>query len=156
MSPEDPPEPAVLAVRGPFSVANAAAYLRRALRLRCPVCGEHPVFLSWRRVRSLRDWLTPVEGCPRCRYRYERESGYFLLATWVVNYLAVGGLALAVWFVLATFTSVPLPVLLVLILAPMPFESLLLARHAKALWLAFDHFVDPKRKPSPRPPVGRR
>ena len=156
MGPEDPPEPIVLAVRGPFNASNAAAYLRRALRLRCPVCGEHPIFLPWRRVRSVRDWLTPLEGCPRCRYRYERESGYFLLATWVVNYLIVGGLALAVWFVLATFTDLSLPVLLALILAPMPFESLLLARHAKAFWLAFDHFVDPRRRPSPHSPVRRR
>jgi uncharacterized protein (DUF983 family) len=153
MGQKDSPEPAALAVRGPFRASNAAAYLRRALRLRCPVCGENPIFLPGRQVRSMRQWMHPLEGCPRCRYRYERESGYFLLATWVVNYLVVGGLALVVWFVLATFTNASLPVLLLLILAPMPVASLLFVRHAKALWLAFDHFVDPRPT---RPPAGRR
>lgn len=155
MDPADPSGPAALPVRGPFSAANAGAYLRRALRLRCPVCGEHPVFLSWRRVRTLKEWLTPLEGCPRCRYPYDREPGYFLLAIWAFDYAVVAGAALAAWLLLATLTDLPLPAMLLTLLVPMPAASLLFARHAKALWLAFDHFVDPKRRPSPRPP-GRR
>lgn len=146
------PEPAALPVRGPFTAGNAAAYLGRALRLRCPVCGEHPIFLPWRRVRSLREWLTPLEGCPRCRYRYDREPGYFLLATWAFNYAAVGGAALVAWFLLATFTSIPLLPMLLLLLIPMPVASLLFVRHAKSLWLGFDHFLDPFRKRTPRAP----
>jgi len=152
--PEDEP-PAALPVRGPFTAENAAAYFRRALRLRCPVCGEHPIFAPLNRVRSLRQWLTPLDGCPRCRYRYEREPGYFLLATWAFNYVAVGGAALLAWFLLATFTAIPLVPMLFLLLVPMPLASLLFARHAKAFWLAFDHFVDPKRKKSPRSPGPR-
>jgi uncharacterized protein (DUF983 family) len=152
---EAPPEPAALPVRGPFSAGNAAAYVRRALRLRCPVCGEHPIFVPWRCVRSLRDWLTPLEGCPRCRYRYDREPGYFLLATWAFDYAAVGGAALVAWFLLATFTDVALVPMLLLLLVPMPVASILVARHAKALWLALDHFLDPHRKKGPRPPVPR-
>ena len=147
--------PAALPVRGPFTAANAAAYFRRALRLRCPVCGEQPIFAPWRRVRSLRQWLTPLDGCPRCRYRYDREPGYFLLATWAFNYVAVGGAALLAWLLLSTFTAIPLVPMLFLLLVPMPLASLLFARHAKAFWLAFDHFVDPKRKKSPRPPGPR-
>jgi uncharacterized protein (DUF983 family) len=146
------PEPPSLPVRGPFSAGNAAAYLRRALRLRCPVCGEHPIFVAWRRVRSLHDWLTPLEGCPRCRYRYDREPGYFLLATWAFGYVAVGGAALVAWLLLATFTDVALVPMLLLLLVPMPVASVLVARHAKALWLALDHFLDPHRKRGPRPP----
>ena len=151
MGPIDPGEPSPLPVRGPFDAGNAAAYLRRALRLRCPVCGEHPIFLPWRRVRSLREWLTPLEGCPRCRYRYDREPGYFLLAIWAFDYAVVAGAALAAWLILATFAELPLVTLLLVLLVPMPLASLLFARHAKSLWLAFDHFVDPKRRPSPRP-----
>ncbi len=151
MSAEDPPPPAALPVRGPFSAANAAVYLGRAMRLRCPVCGEHPIFPDGRKTRSLRQWLTPLEGCPRCRYRYEREPGYFLLATWAFDYAAVGGAALVAWFLLSTLTDLPLVPMLLLLLLPMPVASVLLVRHAKALWIAFDHFVDPARKKSPRP-----
>jgi len=100
-------------------------------------------------VRSLSTWLTPLEGCGRCRYRYERESGYFLLATWAFNYLFVGGLALAGWFAIATWGRLSLAATLLLILVPMPFVSLLVVRHAKAFWLAFDHFVDPHRRRRP-------
>jgi len=151
MPPDDPSAPAALAVRGPVTPANAAAYLGRAMRLRCPVCGEHPIFPGWRRTRGLRQWLTPLEGCPRCRYRYDREPGYFLLATWVFDYAAVGGAALAAWFLLATLTDLPLVPLLLVLLLPMPVASILIARHAKAVWIAFDHFVDPARKRAPRP-----
>ena len=103
-------------------------------------------------MRSLSSWLAPVDGCERCHYRYERESGYFLLATWAFNYLFVGGLALVVWFFLATWGGLSLTATLLLILVPMPLVSLLVARHAKAFWIAFDHFVDPhrKRRPAPR------
>ena len=147
---EDGDEPVALAARGPFSAENAARYFRRAAALRCPVCGEHPIFTPARSVRSLRDWFTPLEGCPRCRYRYERESGYFLLATWAFNYLFVGGLALLAWGILSTFTSLSLVPMLLVLLLPMPVVSVLFARHAKAFWLAFDHFFDPHRRRTPR------
>lgn len=135
------------------SARKAAVYAKRALALRCPVCGESPIFVPWRDVRSLSAWLAPLDGCERCHYRYEREPGYFLLATWALNYLFVGGLALLAWFFLATWGGgFSLTAMLLLILAPMPLVSLLVARHAKAFWLAFDHFVDPhrKRRPAPR------
>lgn len=145
-------EPIPLAARGPFTAGNALSYSARALRLRCPVCGVSPLFSPARSVRSLHDWLTPLEGCPRCRYRYERESGYFLLATWAINYIFVGGLALAAWLLVAIFTGLSLTGTLLVLLVPMPLLSLLLVRHAKALWLALDHFIDPhrRRKPTPR------
>lgn len=143
------PEAIPIAARGPFTPSNAIVYFRRALRLRCPVCGVSPLFPSARSVRSLHDWLTPLEGCPRCRYRYERESGYFLLATWAINYIVVGGLALAVWLLVATLTTLSLTSTLLVLLIPMPLLSLLLVRHAKALWLALDHFIDPHRRRGP-------
>src|ERR671915_519718 len=76
-------------------VRRAARYFLRAARLRCPECGVSPVFVPLRRTRSLRDWFTPLDGCPRCGYAYERESGYFLLATWGIHYFTVTGLGLA-------------------------------------------------------------
>jgi hypothetical protein len=38
------------------------------------------------KIRSLRDYFAPLDGCPRCGYAYERETGYFLLAIWAINY----------------------------------------------------------------------
>jgi uncharacterized protein (DUF983 family) len=40
----------------------------RALRLRCPVCGQGPMF---------RSWFVRNEECPRCGWRFLREEGYF-------------------------------------------------------------------------------
>jgi uncharacterized protein (DUF983 family) len=143
--------PVRLAARGPLTAGNALLYLRRALALKCPVCGESRLFVPARSVRSLGAWLTPLPGCSLCRYAYERESGYFLLATWAVNYVFVGGLALLAWFLIANFTRLSLAATLLVLLVPMPIASLLFARHAKALWLALDHFVDPHRRRAPRP-----
>src|SRR5450432_2305320 len=76
------------------SQPKAWVYIGRALKLRCPECGISPVFVPARKVRSLYDWATPLDGCPRCGYAYLREEGYFLLATWGVNYGIVAGLGL--------------------------------------------------------------
>ena len=66
-------------------------FIRRGLRLRCPECGISPIFIPARRVRSIWDWFTPLDGCPRCGYAYDREQGYCLLATWGVHYFTVAG-----------------------------------------------------------------
>ena len=41
-----------------------AVLLRRALKLRCPRCGEGPIF---RRVLTYKEF----EACPRCEFRYD-------------------------------------------------------------------------------------
>jgi len=61
----------------------------------------------------------------------------------------VAGLALAAWFLIASFTRLTLTETLLVLLVPMPLASLLFVRHAKALWLALDHFVDPHRRRGP-------
>ena len=135
--------------REPRSLRKAVVFLARAMRLRCPVCGESVLFLPLRRVRSLSGWMTPLAGCPRCRYDYERESGYFLLATWAVGYGFTCALGLLVWVVVSEFFHLTLAQTLLTVLLPLPLFSLLFVRHAKALWLAFDHFWDPRVKPRP-------
>lgn len=41
---------------------NAWTFIGRAMRLRCPECGEHPIFVPLPKVRSLYDctwrWIT--------------------------------------------------------------------------------------------------
>ena|SRR6266545_4021782 len=126
---------------------KAWRYIRRALHLRCPECGISPIFVPLRRVRSLFDYFTPLDGCPRCGYAYEREEGYFLLAVWGVNYGIVAGLGTIVglWIQHRYHPGIWSPFWLWLL--PMPLLSFLLVRHAKSLFLAMDHYFDPHLHP---------
>ncbi len=128
-------------------VRRAWIYLRRALQLRCPECGCKPIFAPWWQTRSLRDWFTPLDGCPRCGYAYEREPGYFLLAIWAVNYGLGSILGLGIYFSLLFTVELSTPQILTAVLLPVLAFNLLFARHAKAIFLAFDHFCDPHRPP---------
>ncbi len=117
------------------------------MSLRCPECGVSPIFMPWRRTRSVDDWFRPLDGCPRCGYAYEREQGYFLLATWVVNYGVVTVMAIAIGFFILDRWHPGLWSPIWLGFLPMPLISVLIARHAKAIFLAVDHYCDPHKKP---------
>lgn len=120
--------------------------VRRAMRLRCPECGISPIFTPARKVRSLWDWFTPLDGCPRCGYAYEREDGYFLLAIWGVNYGVVAGLGLTICLVLDYFFHLSVATMIWCVIVPLMGVSFLISRHAKALYLAVDHYFDPHVK----------
>lgn len=122
------------------------SYLGRAMLLRCPVCGKSRIFLPLLRTRTLRDWFTPLDGCPRCGYPYEREPGYFLVSTWVINYGAGSILGIVIYAILETFYHLDITVLLVAVLTPIVLFNLLFARHSKALFIAVDHLCDPHEK----------
>ena len=122
-------------------------FIRRAMALRCPECGVSPIFVPWRKVRSLFDWFTPLDGCPRCGYAFEREQGYFLLSIWGLNYGLVGGIFLLVALWIQHRYNPPVRSAWWLLLLPMPVLSFLFARHAKSLFLAMDHYFDPHVKP---------
>ena len=128
------------------SGVKALRYLSRALSLRCPVCGTSPIFIPWHRLNSLKDWFTPLDGCPRCGYAYERETGYFLLSIWAVNYGVGSLLGIVLYLALETFTKLPLPELLFWVIAPVIAFNLLFARHSKSLFIALDHYFDPHEK----------
>ena len=87
--------------------------------------------------------MTPLPNCSGCGQRFERESGYFLLATWAVNYGFGAVVGLAGAFLLHGPLGLGLAPTLVIISIALPVASLLAVRPAKALWLAFDHFWDP-------------
>jgi uncharacterized protein (DUF983 family) len=136
------------------NVGTAAVYLLRALRLRCPECGASPVFCPLHRVRSWRDWSTPLDGCPRCGYAYERESGYFLMAIWGVHYFVVAGFGLVLGLALDALYHPPLGRLAWGVSAATVLFGLLFVRHAKSIYLAVDHFFDPHVR-GRRPPRRR-
>jgi uncharacterized protein (DUF983 family) len=122
-------------------------YFGRAMRLRCPECGVSPMFMPVAKTRSIWNWFTPLDGCPRCGYAYERESGYFLLSTWAFNYGVVAGLGVIVALIVDAIFHPSLTVLILSVAIPMPIFSFLFARHAKSLYLAMDHYFDPHHKP---------
>jgi uncharacterized protein (DUF983 family) len=145
MSSSQPPPPP--SAPQPVAPPRAWTFIGRALRLQCPECGRHPIFVPARKVRSLFDWFYPLDGCPQCGYAYEREQGYFLLATWAVNYGVVGGVGVTVGVLMQEFTHLSFWAIAGLLLIVMPMVSFLFARHAKALYLAMDHYFDPHLKP---------
>ena len=130
-----PPEPRTFRL--------ALNFLWRALRLKCPVCGRSPLFVPWWRTRSVMDWFTPLDGCPRCGFPIEREPGYFLFSLWVLNFGFVVSVALITYIFLEYYCDVSTPLLLIATGLPAPFVGVLIARHAKALFIALDHFIDP-------------
>lgn len=115
--------------------------------LRCPLCGISPIFPTLRTTRTLRDWFTPLDGCPRCGYPYDREPGYFLLAIWAVNYGFASLFGLGIYIAILLFApGISTPRLLIVVLVPVVLFNLFFARHAKALFIAFDHYFDPHTK----------
>jgi len=130
----------------PASGDKVARYLGRAMLLRCPVCGKSPIFPPLRSTRTLRDWFTPLDGCPRCGYPYEREPGYFLASVWIINYGLGSLLGLFLYVILEIFVHPPFRVMLTAVLFPVFLFNLLFARHSKALFIALDHFYDPHER----------
>lgn len=101
------------------------------------------MFIPWYRVRCLRDWFTPLDGCPRCGYPYEREPGYFLMSIWAVNYGVGSVLGITLYIVIAWLFDLPIQTLMAVVLTPIFCFSILFARHSKSLFLAADLFFDP-------------
>jgi|SRR5271165_268103 len=126
-----------------FSFKRFRWMMSNALALKCPTCGERPMFIPWHQVRSLRDWFMPLDGCPRCGYPFEREPGYFLMPIFAVNYGVGAFLGLIIYLVLDFAFHLPIWLVLTVTIAPIPFFNIWFARHSKAIFLAFDLFFDP-------------
>ena len=116
------------------------------MRLRCPVCGISPIFPELKKTRRLSDWFTPLDGCPRCGYAYDREPGYFLLSIWAINYGIAALFGLVLYFIFEWFYEWPVWVLIYAVVIPVIVFNLLFARHAKAIFIAWDHFFDPHER----------
>ena len=97
---------------------KALRYLGRALILSCPVCGKSPIFPPLHCTRTLRDWFTPLDGCPRCGYPYEREPGYFLVSVWIINYGAGSVLGIMIYVIREFFYHPPICQLILSVIVP--------------------------------------
>lgn len=103
----------------------------RALRLRCPRCGEGDLFLGW---------FTMPERCRHCQFKYERAPGYFLGSAYV-NYGITAVILMFTYFLLHfgvgwTNRQLAAPLSIFCVLFP-----LWAFRYARGIWLALDcHF----------------
>ncbi|REJ86983.1 MAG: DUF983 domain-containing protein [Planctomycetota bacterium] len=110
---------------------TAGELLARAMRLRCPRCGEGRLFSGWAAM---------PERCSVCGLKYERAPGYFLGSTYI-NYGLTAVVLIAAYFLFhdgfgMTNQQLAGPMVGVCVVFPV-----LAFRHARALWLAFDcHF----------------
>ena len=113
--------------RTPFKVGY-----RRALNLRCPNCGEDDLYRPFFRMNN---------KCSACGLKYEREPGYFLGATYV-NYGWTAGTMTAAYLLLHIALGYPNTYVLPPLIAYVVLFPVFFHRYARALWLAFDRFVD--------------
>ena len=102
--------------------------LSRALRCRCPVCGEGKPFRGLVHVRG---------HCESCGFRYERERGYFLGSVYF-NYAFTGVVLFALHLVLDLGFEVPISRQLPFIIPLGIALPVLILRHCRALWQMLD------------------
>lgn len=82
-----------------FTWRRLATLVGRALRLRCPNCGGHPVRASW---------LKRLPGCPQCGLRLDRGEHDYFIGAYLLN-LIVAEVVLAVGLLVVLVTTWPDP-----------------------------------------------
>lgn len=105
--------------------------LGRALRLRCPRCGDSPLYASLFRMHEI---------CGACGLRYEREMGYFVGAIYV-NYAATVAVAAGTVLLLDWFFDLTLVQELAVGVALAVLVPLVFFRYSRSLWLGLDYLV---------------
>jgi uncharacterized protein (DUF983 family) len=109
--------------------------LRRALALRCSVCGSGGLF---------RRWTHMVERCPRCGFLFERTEGQFIGAVGMNTIVTFGALliTLVIGFVVTSPDIAVVPVL-VAGLAVAGLLPLIFYPFSKTTWIAIDLAMTP-------------
>jgi len=116
------------------AISRAALLLGRALRLRCPRCGESRLFTGW---------FTMPPRCGFCGIRFEREQGYFVGAIYV-NYGVTVLIAMAGYFVLWNTTTISTAGQLALWVPFVVLFPLWFFRYSRSLWLALEYLLNPE------------
>jgi uncharacterized protein (DUF983 family) len=114
--------------------------LARALRLRCPACGQARIARGPFRIRH---------HCPSCLALFKREEGFFvgaILANLMMTEFVIL-LVCLIWIVVigANYESVLAGLFVVALLFPVAFYH-----HSWSLWLGFDYLIEGLPKHSPR------
>lgn len=122
--------------------------LGRTLRSKCPVCGLGHLFTPYFRVHSMGEAFMPSRSCDHCGFRFCREPGYFfgVLAP-TLPILALGMGAASAWFALL-MVGADISVILAAGAMGLGLGFFAFFRSALAIYVAFDHAVDPPKQPS--------
>ena len=107
---------------------NLETLLGRAMRLKCPRCGQGPLFSGWFRM---------PERCSSCAFKFHRAPGYFLGSTYI-NY-GLTALLITICFIVGRILfQIPSKQLVWPLLGVCLVFPLIIFRHSRALWLALD------------------
>jgi uncharacterized protein (DUF983 family) len=102
----------------------------RALRLRCPVCGQGRLF---------RSWFAMEDHCPSCGLDLKREQGYYVGAMYI-NYGVTATVMMCIGIPLAmrdlSLFQISWPLALFGLIFPITFF-----RWSKSLWLGIDLYI---------------
>src|SRR5258708_36292132 len=107
---------------------SAGTLIIRALRLKCPRCGQSPMFVGLFRMH---------ERCANCELKYEREPGYFLGSIYI-NYGITALLLTVAWITLRFGYGIESRWLVFGLAAFLVVFQIFFFRYARALWLALD------------------
>lgn len=122
-----------------MSFRRALVLCGRALRRRCPACGEGAMWEGWLRLK-------PV--CPVCGFKLDRGESDYWIGAYLFNLIAAE-LSFAVVFVAVILLTWPTPPWTLLtwggaagaVLTPIVFYP-----YTHGLWLAFDLLFRPDRR----------
>lgn len=120
------------------TLSQALRLLGRAVRLRCPNCGESPVLASWGTVN---------QRCATCHFRFERSSDSYFTGAMFFN-LITAEFLFAVGFGLAIILSWPRinwDYIMYGAVGGMAIMPILLYPFSKVLYLTVDTFMRPVR-----------
>ncbi|HEX7448213.1 MAG TPA: DUF983 domain-containing protein [Pirellulales bacterium] len=105
----------------------------RSCRLRCPRCGESPLFTGWFRMNP---------RCECCGLSFLQEPGFYLGSIYF-NYGLTALIVTVAYFALYFATDLPGNTLLIGLTAFCVLFPLWFFRYARSLWLGFDQYFDP-------------
>ncbi|MCC7085109.1 MAG: DUF983 domain-containing protein [Pirellulales bacterium] len=121
--------------RGMLHKPSLATLFWRALRLRCPVCGEGQLFRGWFRMH---------ERCAACKFQFNRGPGYWLGSIYV-NYGLTALIVTTSYFAMYFADALPQTAILWLLTAFCVAFPLWFFRYARSIWIGFDLYVDPRQ-----------
>ncbi len=102
----------------------------RGVRRACPVCGYRKIFSTYFKLK---------DACPRCRYQFTREDGYWVGAV-IINtaFTEVVFFLLFLGAVLATAPDVEWTTLLLIGIVTNVVFPVIFYPFSKTIWMAFD------------------
>ena len=112
--------------------------LSRALRLKCPVCGESSIVSSPFHIKH---------QCPECDALFKREDGFFVGAI-MANVVTTEFVILILYVAALPFIRARFEFVLTILSAVAVIFPIVFYHHSWSFWLSFDHLVETLPKAS--------